>query len=299
VPFNCPSLVGTLVGCIFVFFPIVLFSLFLIVTFAFSSGRTEKFYSIVWTFLSYTVSLTIAGLVFFMFPSNRTKRKVKYFAIFFVVGLIIYFGLVQVALSFILPPSCIVSNSLGEISVGAENINLLSSRGLLLQAELKCNYTDKLIAAKAFFGCALWVEPNLYFGGLPTHFHNAYAMTIKNHIFIQSPKCMSVPGLVHEMTHVWQFQQGLWFGEDSIPKLFDWLEQQATNRTGMYNYGGESGLQRFVDAGKHFLDFNFEQQASIIEDYYTSKTESTNFSEKYKKLLADFSNEVLTNCKKM
>lgn len=59
----------------------------------------------------------------------------------------------------------------------------------------------------------------------------------------------------------------------------------------MYNYGGEAGLDDFSKAGKTILDFNFEQQAAIVEDYYNSKTRF--FPDKYKQLLQKFADNIL------
>lgn len=62
----------------------------------------------------------------------------------------------------------------------------------------------------------------------------------------------------------------------------------------MYDYGGESGLDYASKNGKGFLDFNFEQQASIVADYYLSHTRS--FPKAYANLLKEFSETVLSEC---
>lgn len=67
---------------------------------------------------------------------------------------------------------------------------------------------------------------------------------------------ISDPHFIHEMVHVWQFQQQ---GSVYIPRA---LFAQRT-REG-YDYGGIAGL-----AGKRRLqDFNYEQQGDIVADYY-------------------------------
>ena len=38
-----------------------------------------------------------------------------------------------------------------------------------------------------------------------------------------------------------------------------------------YNYGGVTTLKDFLEKGKNLLDFNLEQQADIVADYYLIK----------------------------
>jgi hypothetical protein len=38
-----------------------------------------------------------------------------------------------------------------------------------------------------------------------------------------------------------------------------------------YDYGGESALRQATAQGKRFVDFNTEQQADILKDYYRRK----------------------------
>lgn len=66
--------------------------------------------------------------------------------------------------------------------------------------------------------------------------------------------------LIHELTHVWQYQQ---VGIVYIPRA---LAAQFSPEG--YNYGGVHALRRAIQTGKKLLDFNYEQQADIIEDYY-------------------------------
>jgi hypothetical protein len=64
--------------------------------------------------------------------------------------------------------------------------------------------------------------------------------------------------LVHELTHIWQYQHG-WTVPDTLDDSLD----------SDYNYGGEQGLREAVAAGKPFDDFDLEDQAEIVADYYT------------------------------
>lgn len=66
--------------------------------------------------------------------------------------------------------------------------------------------------------------------------------------------------LIHEITHVWQFEK---LGSVYIPKAL--LAQQTTLG---YDYGGVEALRASREKGKSFLSFNFEQQGDIISDYF-------------------------------
>jgi hypothetical protein len=58
--------------------------------------------------------------------------------------------------------------------------------------------------------------------------------------------------------HVWQYEQ---FGSYYIYKALS-----AQNSEEGYNYGGIKELDRCIARKGSLLDYNFEQQASIIED---------------------------------
>lgn len=66
--------------------------------------------------------------------------------------------------------------------------------------------------------------------------------------------------LVHELVHVWQFQR---FGSVYILRA---LLAQRTPRG--YDYGGIGPLDDARQQGVALRPFNYEQQASIIEDYF-------------------------------
>ncbi|MBC7883948.1 MAG: hypothetical protein H7X99_00635 [Saprospiraceae bacterium] len=65
---------------------------------------------------------------------------------------------------------------------------------------------------------------------------------------------------IHEMVHVWQYQR---FGSIYIARAI-----KAQRSKAGYDYGGVSNLYQIMIKGGSLLDFNFEQQADIIEDYY-------------------------------
>lgn len=66
--------------------------------------------------------------------------------------------------------------------------------------------------------------------------------------------------LIHELIHVHQYRK---FG---IVYIFRAL--LAQNSKEVYNYGGFQGLKKAKFENRGLYEFNFEQQASIIEHYY-------------------------------
>ncbi len=71
---------------------------------------------------------------------------------------------------------------------------------------------------------------------------------------------MSDPLFLHELTHVWQYEQ---MGSVYIPRA---LRAQFTQMG--YNYGGLSALQQAKTKQEGLNAFNLEQQADIIADYH-------------------------------
>jgi hypothetical protein len=71
--------------------------------------------------------------------------------------------------------------------------------------------------------------------------------------------------LVHELAHVWQYQNGslqLWRG----------LVEQINYRFGRdpYDYGGAAGIRAALEAGSPLTSFSNESQAQILEDYWSA-----------------------------
>ena len=66
--------------------------------------------------------------------------------------------------------------------------------------------------------------------------------------------------LLHELTHVWQFQH---LGSVYISQAL-----RAQHSLAGYNYGGVSNLLSYLKKGKNFFNFNLEQQGDIVADYY-------------------------------
>ena len=69
-----------------------------------------------------------------------------------------------------------------------------------------------------------------------------------------------MPFLIHEMTHIWQYQHGI----SMVTTLFHAIR-------GKYDYRGETALIAARREGKQFIDFNTEQQGDICRDYYRIK----------------------------
>ncbi len=78
-----------------------------------------------------------------------------------------------------------------------------------------------------------------------------------------------MPWLIHELTHAWQYQHGV----SVATKLF-W----ALHGASAYDYGGEAGLKAAALKGKHFTDFQTEQQGDILRDYYIKLTKGEDTS---------------------
>ncbi|HEU5137482.1 MAG TPA: DUF4157 domain-containing protein [Steroidobacteraceae bacterium] len=95
-------------------------------------------------------------------------------------------------------------------------------------------------------------------GGIMTA--GGYARTVNDRIYFPD-NTFYQPGflkyLIHELTHVWQYQRGA-----EIPGMI-WEALVAR-----YDYGGQDGLRKALDRGKAFDDFTTEQQGSILADYY-------------------------------
>ena len=84
--------------------------------------------------------------------------------------------------------------------------------------------------------------------------------------------------MVHELTHVYQYEKvgSLYIGEA--------LHAQATSG---YSYGGPEGLQAARESGKHYKDFNREQQAQIAQDYYEIRFKLDQPAPEYEPFIAE------------
>ncbi len=76
--------------------------------------------------------------------------------------------------------------------------------------------------------------------------------------------------VVHELTHVFQFEL--------VGSIYIWQALRAQRATG-YRYGGWQQLEEDWNNGKHFRDYNREQQGQIAQDYYREVVEKGRFVE--------------------
>jgi Domain of unknown function (DUF4157) len=72
--------------------------------------------------------------------------------------------------------------------------------------------------------------------------------------------------LIHELTHVWQYEQA---GAIYMPQA---VHAQMKLGNAAYHYNGAAGLQVAKTAGQRLTSFNREQQAQIVEDLFLIKT---------------------------
>ncbi|MCB9284096.1 MAG: hypothetical protein H6563_08500 [Lewinellaceae bacterium] len=71
---------------------------------------------------------------------------------------------------------------------------------------------------------------------------------------------IAVDVLVHELVHVWQYEQ---MGAVYIPRA--WRAQFSLEG---YNYGGVERIREYLGNNRTFLEFNLEQQAELVMDYF-------------------------------
>lgn len=99
-----------------------------------------------------------------------------------------------------------------------------------------------------------------------------YARTLPNSVTFPEGT-LTNPGknfdvwLIHELTHVWQYQRGHTV-QDLLPSAV----------AGDYDYGGTVGLDLADQQGKTFDQFNFEEQAEIVADYYAADRDGADTS---------------------
>ncbi len=87
----------------------------------------------------------------------------------------------------------------------------------------------------------------------------------------RGPHCrQEVAILLHEMVHVLQYE---WAGGAYI------AEAIRAQQTEGYGYGGAQGLCTGSLCGKRYLDYNREQQAQIVQDYFVLRQRGDDVSE--------------------
>lgn len=115
--------------------------------------------------------------------------------------------------------------------------------------------------ARLVFGNSLNLE-NVKVSEAPIMSVGGYARTLPDVVYLPPGALTAnmgdyMPLLIHELTHVWQYQHGITVTTTLFHAIFS-----------TYKYGGEQGLIRARAEGKKFVDFNTEQQGDICRDYY-------------------------------
>jgi hypothetical protein len=84
----------------------------------------------------------------------------------------------------------------------------------------------------------------------------------QNLLLASDPEAYKLSWLVHEVTHIWQFQHLGW------SYLTRSIRVQLKLGSKVYDYGGQEGLLGSRTEGFTLFDFNPEQQAAIVQHYY-------------------------------
>lgn len=121
--------------------------------------------------------------------------------------------------------------------------------------------------AKRVFGNAIdYSKVTIAEGSISAKIGSAfgYARTVGNTIYFPPGGSRNMAFLIHELTHVWQYQTTGW---TYAPKAI-WA--QVTEGYS-YTEGGKSAKQSLLDAraaGKTLFDYNKEQQGDILRSYF-------------------------------
>jgi len=172
-----------------------------------------------------------------------------------------------------------VGGIIGGVAGGLVGAALLAATLEVLLRNARPLTSDEIKEAKKVFGNSLnygivrVAESSVMTFG----FGGSYARTPFNTIFFppgtqekyEANTAALMPWLIHEMTHTWQTQHGISVAEKTVTALGGKKE---------YNYGGDKGLRDAWTAGKHFLEFNTEQQADICSHYYSALTSGADTS---------------------
>lgn len=111
--------------------------------------------------------------------------------------------------------------------------------------------------------------------------------------------------LIHELTHVWQYQQD---GAIYLPEAIAAQSSSSLWNTGIYpdginrpsedskgyDYGGFTKLQERQNNGQTLTSFNREQQANIVEHFFTIREDGNRDNDQHLSLYAHFVDEVST-----
>lgn len=128
----------------------------------------------------------------------------------------------------------------------------------IIKSDYRFLSSDEKELAKQYFGDAI----NLNFVRINSQMSRriekkAHAYVTLNTINYREQ--ISKPIFLHEMVHIWQYQR---FGS-----MYIYRALKAQNSKLKYDYGGLDKLYTGMISQHKFIEFNFEQQGAIIEDY--------------------------------
>lgn len=144
--------------------------------------------------------------------------------------------------------------------------------GKKVQAQAERSMTEwEIRQARRVFGNAIDYGAVTLADGSPAALLGSlggYARTVGNTIYLPDGRSRDMLLLIHELTHVWQYQT---IGAVYAPKA---LAAQATEG---YEYADDylTNDETLVEArkkGKTLQDYNLEQQGDILRDYYRALT---------------------------
>eukprot|EP01084_Bolivina_argentea_P072882 132299_1 len=249
-----------IVSEIFIFALISFLSILLMLIFACLSSNISAGTIIIWTLFMFLILQSIVFGFFMICKSHRNNIK-KWSIIrgsIFIIEYIILFFVMETLISTFLPTFSIFPNAY--------------SYDALTEGNYTKVYKEYLNMSQTFFDCNLDVSPvkirdvtqssmvNNYFDSVG---FNAAAYVFVDTIHIVSSDHLIEPDIfIHELVHIWQFNRGTWYGPDGVKQLFDELISPPDISDYYYD------LDTARSEGKDFLDFETEQQAEIIEDYY-------------------------------
>lgn len=138
------------------------------------------------------------------------------------------------------------------------------------------DYDQARVAEGAYFPPNFIADIGAFFQGKKRTWDNA--ITVGNTAYfprllrtdpasLEAGELVDIAWLMHELTHVWQFQQVGW------RYLYETIRVQAQLGMEAYNYTGKHKSKKLAmrsaqQENKRFEDFNYEQQGDIVRDYY-------------------------------
>lgn len=127
-----------------------------------------------------------------------------------------------------------------------------------LQSDLRMLTNEEKSLASFYFGKNVNFQNVRVCYRMPRRIQQV-AMAFVSFNTIHYSKTIPTSVLMHELVHVWQYQK---FGSVYIYRAL-----KAQKKFECYDYGGPENLYSEMLANKKFVDFNFEQQGKIFEDY--------------------------------